>query len=105
MWPVDHPALRGGEGGDDLGRGQHLRLAVVERGVLGRRGGLVVVGPVPRGGVLVVVRGGGVGLVRVVGGGGGGGLGRGRVGVALPLAPFEARIWELGLGSREEGKG
>lgn len=94
MRPVDHAALRGGEGGDGLGRGQHLRLAVVEHGVLGRRGGvrggLVVVGPVPRSGVLVVVRGGGVGLVGVVGrgGGGGGGLGWGRVGVALPLAPF-----------------
>jgi hypothetical protein len=51
------------------------------------------------GGIVVVVRGCGVGLVGVVGRrGGGGGLGRGRVGVALPLAPFEARIWELGLG-------
>lgn len=29
-----------------------------------------------------------------------GGLRRGRVGVELPLAPFEARIWELGLARR-----
>ena len=100
MRPVDHAALGGGEGGDDLGRGQDLRLAEVEHGVLGRRGALVVVGPAPRGGVgggiIVVVRSGGVGLVGVVGcRRGGGGPGRGRVGVALPLA---ARIWELGLG-------
>jgi len=115
MRPVDHAALGGGERRDGLGRGQHLRLAEAERGgVLGRRGGLVVVAgcpvPVPRravdgGGVLV----GGVGVGGVAGGrrrgGRGGGLGRGRVGVALPLAPFEARIWELGLPRRRQALG
>ena len=101
MRPVDHAALGGGETRDGLGRGQHLRLAEAERG-----GGLVVVagcGAVGgHGGVLV----GGVGVVGVVGGGRGGGLGRGRVRVALPLAPFQARIWgELGLPRRRRALG
>lgn len=60
MRPVDHAALGGREARDGIGRGQNLRLAEVDRGVLGRRGVRVVVGcPVPRraegGGVLVVV--------------------------------------------------
>jgi hypothetical protein len=98
--PVDFASGGGREGGDDLGIGEHLRLTEVRHGVPGRGTGKDFVVNHSRwdGRVVLIVGGGGVGVVRVVGHGqwrGGG------VGVALPLPPFEARIWVLGFGIGE----
>jgi hypothetical protein len=88
--PVDFAAGGGGEGGDGLGRGEHLRLTEVPGRGTGKD---FVVNPGRWDSrVVLVVGGGGVGVVRVVGRG---------VGVALQLPPFEARIWESGFGIGE----
>ena len=91
MRTVDFAAGGCREGGDGLGRGEHLGLTEVGHGIPGRGTGEDFVVNRSRwdGRVVVIVGGGGVGVVRVVGRGqrrGGG------VGVALPLPPFEARI-------------
>jgi hypothetical protein len=83
--PADGAPDGGGEGGDGLSRGEHLRLAVVESEVVIAGGGGAA-GPVV---VTGAVRGpGGVGAVGVVARL----LRRGWVGGALPLPPLGPRI-------------